>query len=404
MSTIVESIKCTACNLCSNVCPRKCITMKPLSDGTLIAVKDDETCIDCGLCEKICPSINHPTLNPVIEAYAAWSKDVIVFKNSASGGIAAELYRWALQEGWGIVGCKLDKDFVARYYMSEDANDIQFFQNSKYVYSNPDEIYKEIRMVVAEGKNVLFVGLPCHVAALDIFSRKYGFREKVLLVDIVCHGTPPSEYLVSHIKSVETKYNKSCDKVYFRDPRYGTDKFIFSLYSNGELVYKNPTRKDLYTYGYHHMLIYRECCFSCNYAKADRIGDLTLCDYSGLGTLASWDNKNRYISCILVNTDNGKKCINSVAEQLELYKRSKEEPLGADSMFHHPSKKKAKVEPFKEAYRRTHDYDEAARNVFGQMMKAGLRTHYNPINRIRPLIYRAIPGSLRKWLKRIVRR
>lgn len=404
MSGIVDPDKCTACNLCANVCPRKCISLKSQPDGTFVAEKEDESCIDCGLCEKICPSINHPTFHPVLEAYAAWSKDAYTFRRSASGGIAAELYKWALQEGWCIVGCKLDKDFVARYYLSEDVDDIQSFQNSKYVYSNPVEIYKEIRTVVVEGRNVLFVGLPCHVAALDIYSKKYGFREKVLLVDIVCHGTPPSDYLVSHIKAIESKCNKSCDELYFRDSKFGTEKYIFSLYSNGEIIYKNPTRNDLYTYGYHHSLTYRECCYSCHFAKTERVSDLTLCDYSGLGTVALWDNKNKYISCVFVNTGFGKSVIQHVSKQLDLFLRPKEEPLGADSMFHHPSKKKPEVEQFKEAYRSTHDYDEAARNVFGPMMKAGLRAYYNPINRIRQLIYRAIPDSIRKWLKRIVRR
>ena len=40
-------------------------------------------------------------------------------------------------------------------------------------------------------------------------------------------------------------------------------------------------------------------------------------------------------------------------------------------------KKKKEVEPFKELFRRTRDYDESARMVFGPMIKDGLKAYNN---------------------------
>jgi len=40
------------------------------------------------------------------------------------------------------------------------------FVGSKYVKSNPKTIYIDIERKLQEGKKVLFVGLPCQVAAL----------------------------------------------------------------------------------------------------------------------------------------------------------------------------------------------------------------------------------------------
>ena len=356
------------------------------------------------MCEKLCPSISAPAYNQVREAYAAWSKDAEVFRNSASGGIAAELYKLALSEGWSIVGCKLDADFVAHYYLTENEEDIKTFQNSKYVQSHPGDIYQEVKKVALLGNRVLCIGLPCHVAALDNYSRKYGFRDQLVLVDIVCHGTPPSEYLFSHIKSITRRKGLKADQCYFRDPHYGTDNYIFSVYAAGKLIYKNPTRKDLYTYGYHHMLTYRDCCYNCQYAKRERIGDITLCDYSGLGTKAPWTDKHQYISCVLINSERGLSLINKTYDRVVLHSRPVDEPLDADRMFNHPSQKKPQVNPFKEAYRKMQDYDNAAECVFRPLMKNGLRQYYNPINRIRPMLAKLVPTSVRKLIKRILGR
>lgn len=404
MSSIVPTDHCTACNLCTSVCPKNCVSLKRKSDGTLVAEKDDAVCINCGLCEKLCPSLSAPAYNQVREAYAAWSKDEEVFRNSASGGIAAEIYKMALSEGWGIVGCKLDTDLVARYYLTENVDEIRAFQNSKYVQSVPGGIYQKVKEVALSGKKVLFIGLPCHVAAMDNYSRKYGFKEMVLLVDLVCHGTAPSEYLTSHIDTISKQRGVSVDTCFFRDPRWGSHEYIFSLYLSGKLIYKNPTRRDLYTFGFHHALIYRDCCYDCHYAKRERVGDLTICDYSGLGTRASWEHKERNISCILVNSDKGNQALKRLGGKLHLYTRPIDEPLDADMLFNHPCAKKLQVAIFKELYGKEQDYDKAAEIVFRPLIKAGLRQYYNPVNRIRPLITKLVPTSARELIKRIFER
>lgn len=73
-------------------------------------------------------------------------------------------------------------------------------------------------------------------------------------------------------------------------------------------------------------VIYRENCYSCPYADANRIGDITIGDYWGIEKQHSeylTDNGGdmRYsdgISCILVNTENGEKLINNYASGLNL--------------------------------------------------------------------------------------
>lgn len=68
------------------------------------------------------------------------------------------------------------------------------YRNSKYVYSDAGNIYYEVGKNLVNQRGVLFIGLPCQVAAL----KKYLFVKKISLellftVDIVCHGTTPEE-------------------------------------------------------------------------------------------------------------------------------------------------------------------------------------------------------------------
>lgn len=172
MSGICEIGKCTSCKLCLTVCPKRCIKLDETSNGDLVAYRDDDICTGCDLCVKLCPSLNFVDFNYPQKVYAAWSVDLETHKVSASGGIASQMYREVLAVGWYIVGCEWNDNFEAVYKVSTNVDDIVAFQNSKYVYSNPSDIYLKVRDIAKKGKNILFVGLPCHVAAMASYAIK----------------------------------------------------------------------------------------------------------------------------------------------------------------------------------------------------------------------------------------
>lgn len=94
MEKICDFDKCTACNACRVACPKQCITMQ--NDKLLVPHPfiDKDKCIDCGLCKKVCPVNNPLNLKKSIKVYAAWSNDDTIRSNSASGGIATEIYKY----------------------------------------------------------------------------------------------------------------------------------------------------------------------------------------------------------------------------------------------------------------------------------------------------------------------
>lgn len=54
------------------------------------------------------------------EAYAAWSSDQDERRTSASGGIATEIYKYALNNGWSIVGAAFCEDFKVHLELSSN--------------------------------------------------------------------------------------------------------------------------------------------------------------------------------------------------------------------------------------------------------------------------------------------
>ncbi len=75
---------------------------------------------------------------------------------------------------------------------------------------------------------------------------------------------------------------------------------------NGELVYRERYTRDSYFWGFMYGLIYREYCYSCQYACPKRGTDITLGDFWGLSREPGKCDIPEYVSCVLVNTDRGK--------------------------------------------------------------------------------------------------
>lgn len=334
---------CTGCNACAYACPKKCISFK--TDGTYniaYPVIDETQCINCGKCQKVCPALSPLEGGDPLKAYAAWSSDSEERRTSASGGIAAEIYKYALKCGWAIVGAAFDKDFQVCLKVSDRLDSIRNFKNSKYVFSSTNGLFQEMNTRLKAGGKIVVIALPCQIAAIKkIFCR---YLDNLLLVDLVCHGVTPTAYLTLHIKNIEQKKDDKAASVFFRDPAYSTDTFTFTLYNvKGNCFYaKRTANRDSYQVGYHRMISYRENCYHCQFAKQSRISDITISDYKGLGKYAPSNiPDNRHVSCILANTEKGIDFIGRLVKggNIVAEKRPVREPIDGDAQLRHPSQK-----------------------------------------------------------------
>lgn len=366
--------KCTGCAACRDVCPKQCITMRPDALDALRPVVDESICIDCGLCEKTCPNNRELSYKLPHRVWAAWSNDSDVRRTSASGGIACELYRYWIKNGGVATGVVYDRDEGCHFILLEKESDIKAVQNSKYTFSDTAGIYKIVKQKLQAGIPVLFIGVPCQVAGL------YGFLKKdydnLTTVDIICHGMPPATYLEQHIKSIEDKKKEYTHHLFFRDPKYHTSTFTFTLKNNNgkEFYNKKVLTRDNYQLGYHRALIYRENCYSCNYARKERISDLTIGDFSGLGRFAPFEYDKHNVSCILENTDKGAVLLKKLKGALLKYERPVSEAFEVEKQLKSPSVKHSGRSIFEKVYHKTRNYELASNAALKEEKNRAVKT------------------------------
>lgn len=357
---------CTGCMACVNACPQKCIYIEKDDLDVLYPKIKTETCINCGRCQNVC-HLNKNNLwrtQASEEIYAGWCTDDIVRQQSASGGIATAIYKYALEKAIHIYGCSLEVGKGAYYFEIKNDADISKAQNSKYVYSKMGDVYSLIKRQLALEESVLFIGLPCHVAAL--LSYVGGRKDKLITIDILCHGVAPEQYLLEHIKAVEKKTNNCVDKISFRDPQFETHHYMMTFRNCNSIVYKSPVDKsDVYQIGYHKGLIYRENCYHCRYARKERVGDLTLSDFSGLGRVEKWDKSKSSVSCIVVSTEKGRSLIKELVDKKKIYinARPADEAYRYDHMFNAPTVPHKKRKVFVKAYKSNKGFESSAKSA-----------------------------------------
>ena len=184
MQKICENKKCYGCGACCVVCPKNAILLEENAmTGHLRPVIDHEKCVDCGLCSKRCPANSEYKYKDNTVTYAAYRTNPEKQNGSSSGGVAAALYELALDKDWAIVGTIMDTDFKVRMELSWDKQEIERFKGSKYVQAYPVDALNQVKFVLKEGKNVLFIGTPCECEAAR--SIAMGNAEKLLTVDLI---------------------------------------------------------------------------------------------------------------------------------------------------------------------------------------------------------------------------
>lgn len=363
MNRICEPGHCTGCGACDNVCGRQAIHMYPNDLGAEVAEIDASRCVSCGLCCTVCPQNQKVELHPIENCWAAWSTNPETRCKSASGGVAAELYAWAVRQGMWFAGVQMQPDHSAAYCLTKDPQVISRFQNSKYLYADARKVYREAAERLKNGEGVLFIGVPCQVDAMRQICRVLKTPvEHLYLVDLVCHGGAPKTYLQQHIHALEKKYHKQASEVFFRDPAMRTKTYTFTLRQGGKLFYKKQVeRDDTYQVGYHKGIIYRENCYICQYAQIDRVGDLTLADFGNVGSIEPCSYSNENVSCVLTNTPKGVALLEELLKEKTLIAeiRPKAEKTTNGGTLCGPIPKSWEREKFETNYRATTDFDAA---------------------------------------------
>lgn len=398
---------CTACNACANICPNHCIEFENGEAGYSFAVVNEEKCIKCHLCEMVCPNLKAVKKAAPLRCFAAWALDTSIRANSASGGIATILYQYYSDQGYWCAGVRMKKNFEASYELLNPQEDKKCFSNSKYVYSNTDDIYSEVVKKLKNNQGVLFIGLPCQVAGLKNYLNVVKCSsDKLLTIDIICHGVTSGKLLQQHISYLMKKKGFHADQVLFRDPKYKTSSYTFSLKENDRVRYaKNVCRDDAYQIGYHCGITYRENCYHCKYATPERVGDLTLSDFAYVGCVAPCSYSNENVSCVMVNTQCGQRIIDTIknAKMAFFEERPLEEVMEKEHQLKAPTEVPKERYTFIYWYEKTHDFNHAMRKAARKIMLKNDIVYYLHIQQTKRLMVRMLPQKLIRTLKEVAK-
>lgn len=328
--------KCTGCYACVNVCPHHCISMVLDDYGEMHPMVDDGRCISCNLCVKTCPSNNPPTFYYPSNCHAAWITDNEKRCLCASGGLGTILSEYVIRNKKGVVfGTAYDNDFIPVTTYTETLDGLEKFKGSKYVQSIVgDETFKKMKSFLIDGRFVLYIGTPCQIAAARNFLKKDYCN--LITVDLICHGVTPSSYFKEEIDYLVKKNKiKGLADVRFRGNdennyslslwdkikcRKNSFNFCLSLWKLVEgtkiLCYRKNYTEDYYLSSFLLGISLRENCFSCQYARPERVSDLTIGDFIGLGTEIPFEHSTKNVSSVTTNTLKGDNFYKEVVEHM----------------------------------------------------------------------------------------
>lgn len=297
MSTVCKINECTGCMACIDICPKKAIKIDDERHAYNARI-DDDKCIQCNLCHKICPNNNcFDFFKTPIKWEQGWSSNDNIRKKGSSGGLAGELARVVIKLGGCVCSCIFqDGEFV---FSIEDSNSgIEKFAGSKYIKSNPSGIYKKISEKLKNGITVLFIGLPCQVVAVKKMVN-IKLQDKLYTVDLICHGTPSPYFLDMFFKQYDINIH-DLEDIRFRI------KDSFQVTENYKSIVTTGVR-DAYTTAFLNGLFYTENCYSCKYARKERVSDITLGD--SWGSNLSREEIGKGVSLILCQTKKGERLL-----------------------------------------------------------------------------------------------
>lgn len=350
MIQITNKADCCGCTACASVCAHHAISMEPDAMGFLYPKVDTDKCTECGLCEKVCafnPNYDRSLNLPEPQIYAARHKDMHEIETSRSGAAFIAISDYVLEQGGVVYGAGYTEHFRVVHKRATSKEERNEFKGSKYVQSDLKDIFPQVKADLKQGLTVLFSGTPCQTAGLASYIGKR-LREKLILVDIVCHGVPAPYIWRDYLVYLEKKYKQPIVEVNFRDKsRIGWNGHIESF------IFQDGSKKEFntYTYLFYRHIMLRPSCSKCHYTNFNRPSDFTLADYWGWEKLSPDFNKdNKGCSLLFVNTEKGLEIFEKRKEELNYLATTQE--LCIQPNLQHPSKFDTQWIEFEKLYKK----------------------------------------------------
>lgn len=316
-----DESKCCGCRACSEICPKKAISMKANQEGFSYPVLDEEKCVDCKLCEKVCPEMVEPVKAEPVEIYAVQNKNEEELFDSSSGGAFRLVADCVIQQGGYVIGCVWNEKMEPVLMVTDTMDGLKPMQGSKYLSSSTVHTYSQTKVLLDKGgKTVLFTGTPCQCAGLLNYLRKP--YENLLTMDFLCHGVPSQTAFSAYKDSCEKKHSDGKMNQYKCRDKSAHGWAISESYFIQKKKFKAHGMTSPYLFGYISGYFNRYSCYSCKFRGKERFTDYTICDYWGYHQEL---DSHKGISAFQVNTLKGKEFMDLFAENAWMHLAKRED-------------------------------------------------------------------------------
>ncbi|MBQ7216155.1 MAG: Coenzyme F420 hydrogenase/dehydrogenase, beta subunit C-terminal domain [Synergistaceae bacterium] len=302
--------------------------------------------------------------------------------------------------GGGIFGACYSPDFrTAEYAYIDRLADLGRLKGSKYIPTLKrvllDGKYVPLWPLVAEklkeGREILFTGLGCDVAALKSYLKaNHVDSSRLYTVDLICYGPVIPEVHRQYIETMEKKYRSRLKSFTVRHKARGwVPPYIRAEFEDGKEFLTPFYDSD---YGIAFSIYTREHCCKCRFKGAGHQADITVGDYWGLTPeMEGWNHNG--VSIFLVRTEKGRELLSRINQQdFALREENADFAVRGNPMYYQSRK-------------RPEDYGKFCDDLMSRGLHRAVANHQGGILKYwTKVLARKVKGYVPPALKRIIKR
>lgn len=327
----VNKKKCCGCTACYNICPAQAISMCPDEEGFLYPQIDEQLCVNCGMCEAVCPVFNKQVHEEQIEGYIVRHRDSAIVEESTSGGAFTAFATTVIDEGGIVFGTGYDEEMCVVCKRAKTCEELREMRGSKFVQSDLNETFSDIKNQLEEGIVVLFTGTPCQVAGLINYLKKK--PDNLICIDFVCRGVASPLLWHNYINFMQKKYKSKIIGARFKNKTYGYHATTMKIdFENGKSYYGSG-RIDPMMKAFVNEMSSRPSCAICAFKDVKRVSDLTMFDCYEFTSITGKKDDNKGYSSLLVHTEKGRELFRTVTEKFVVFKVDVEELVSKNGIM-----------------------------------------------------------------------
>lgn len=320
MINITNKIDCCGCNACGDICGKHAISFVTDNEGFWYPEVNRELCVDCGLCDKVCPiqnKANHVERYAEPNVFAAYTKDEAIRLDSTSGGIHSMLALKMYEKDAYVGGAVYNEDHTCSQIIDNNLERLSEIRSSKYLQSNSEGVYKQIKEKLRNGEEVFFCACPCQIQALYKFlgNKEY---ENLTTCDFICRGVNSPKVFLKYMEMLERQFGSKATKIKFKAKEWGWHNFSMRVnFANGK-EYCKDRYHDLFFIGYLQAGNFsRPSCYECHFKGFPQKADITLADFWGIENIDKTMDQDKGTSLVMVNSDKGQVLFDSIKDRIE---------------------------------------------------------------------------------------